>query len=192
MPEKKITTKAKSKELLDKARDRQRAKSKPKSPAKPKPKKEVKKTVKAEVEVIQTEKPKKKTSLPYIYAVGRRKNSTARVRFYAKDSRSEIVVNDKDYKKYFPYFEYHQIVEQPLKKVDMFGKNYISVKVSGGGVRGQAEAVRHGIARTLLKFNEEWKKTLRGEGYLTRDSRKKERKKPGLKRARRAPQWAKR
>ncbi|HLD27680.1 MAG TPA: 30S ribosomal protein S9 [Patescibacteria group bacterium] len=130
--------------------------------------------------------------MPYIYAVGRRKTSAARVRLYAKDSRSEIIINDKDYKKYFPYFEHQQIVEQPLKKVNMFGQNYISVRLTGGGIKSQAEAVRHGIARALLNFNEDWKKTLRGEGYLTRDSRKKERKKPGLKRARRAPQWAKR
>ena len=98
----------------------------------------------------------------------------------------------EDIKKYFPYFEHQQIVEQPLKKVNMFGQNYISVRLTGGGIKSQAEAVRHGIARALLNFNEDWKKTLRGEGYLTRDSRKKERKKPGLKGARRAPQWQKR
>ena len=137
---------------------------------------------------------KKKTtkSLPYIYATGKRKSSTARVRFYTKDKRNEIMVNDKKYTEYFPYFEYSRAIEEALQKVDQFGKFYISIKVEGGGMRGQAEAARHGIARALLKMDEELRKTLRGEGYLTRDSRKKERKKPGLKKARRAPQWAKR
>ncbi|PIT90726.1 MAG: 30S ribosomal protein S9 [Candidatus Komeilibacteria bacterium CG10_big_fil_rev_8_21_14_0_10_41_13] len=130
--------------------------------------------------------------LPYTYAVGKRKTATARVRFYSKDSRNEIMVNEKSYKEYFPTFELQKIVEEALQKVNMFGKNYISIKVQGGGKKGQAEAVRHGIARALLKLDEELKKTLKSEGYLTRDSRKKERKKPGLKRARRAPQWSKR
>jgi len=165
------------------------------SPAKKSPKKKAV-TAKKDLDkkpVEKKEEPVKKVKkLPYLYAVGRRKTSTARVRFYSKDSRGQIIVNQKDYKDYFSYFEFQQIVEAPLKKLDLFGKNYITVKVEGGGTRGQAEAVRHGLGRVLLKMDETLKKTLRGEGFLTRDSRKKERKKPGLKRARRAPQWAKR
>ncbi len=140
-----------------------------------------------EVKEIKTAK-----KLPYIYAVGKRKTATARVRLYPKDARGDLLVDEKDYQARFPYFEYQQIIEQPLKKVNSFGKYYITVKVAGGGIRSQAEAVRHGISRALLKLDESLRKTLRSEGWLTRDSRKKERKKPGLKRARRAPQFAKR
>ena len=134
---------------------------------------------------------KAKTKLPYIYAVGKRKSATARVRVY-EDKKGGITVNNKNYSDYFPYFEFLNIIEQPLKKVDLFGKYEITVRVAGGGKRSQAEAVRHGIARALLKIDESLKKTLRSEGYLTRDPREKERKKPGLKRARRAPQFSKR
>ncbi len=136
---------------------------------------------------VKTEK-----KLSYLYAVGRRKTAIARVRLYPKENKNELVVNSKDYRKYFPYFEWQAIVEQPLKKLDLLGKYYITVKVLGGGPRAQAEALRHGLSRVLLKFDETFKKTLRGEGWLTRDPREKERKKPGLKRARRAPQWQKR
>lgn len=136
--------------------------------------------------------PKVEKKQAFLYAVGKRKTASARVRLYPKDARGEIVVNDKDYRSRFPYFEYQQIIEQPLKKLNLLGKYYITVRVGGGGIRSQAEAIRHGLARVLLKLDETLRKTLRGEGWLTRDSRKKERKKPGLKRARRAPQWQKR
>lgn len=129
--------------------------------------------------------------LPYIYAVGKRKSASARVRLYPHQS-GEISVNSKKHSEYFPYFEFNELIEQPLKKLDLLGKYLITAKVAGGGKRSQAEAVRHGVARALLKLDESLKKTLRGEGYLTRDPRKKERKKPGLKRARRAPQFSKR
>ena len=132
-----------------------------------------------------------KKALTYLYAVGKRKTAAARVRLY-DDSRNGVEVNGVDYTKYFPYFEWQSAVIQPLEKLNLLGKYFFSVKVLGGGKHAQAEAVRHGISRTLLKLNEEYKKTLRGEGLLTRDARRKERKKPGLKRARRAPQWAKR
>ena len=128
----------------------------------------------------------------YIYAVGKRKTAIARIRLYTKKSGGEIIVNNKDFDKYFPTFEFRQIVIAPLELLGLTKKFQITVKVVGGGSRGQAESVRHGIARALLKLGETSRKTLRGAGFLTRDSRKKERKKPGLKRARRAPQWAKR
>ncbi|MBU1131150.1 30S ribosomal protein S9 [Patescibacteria group bacterium] len=146
-----------------------------------------------EVKPVQTEIKKKTVKkLPYLFAVGRRKTAVARVRLYPKDNRGEIKINAKDYKEYFPYFEFQKNIEEPLKKVNQFGKCFISIKVEGGGKRGQADAVCHGLGRILLKFDESLRKTLRSSGFLTRDSRKKERKKPGLKRARRAPQWAKR
>ncbi|MFA6304730.1 MAG: 30S ribosomal protein S9 [Patescibacteria group bacterium] len=135
---------------------------------------------------------KKGKKLPYLYSVGKRKTAVARVRFYPKDERTDFIVDGVDYKTRFPYSEYQLIVEQTLKKVDMLGKYFITVKLAGGGIKSQAEAVRHGLARVILKFDETLRKTLKGDGLLTRDSRKKERKKPGLKRARRAPQFAKR
>ena len=135
-------------------------------------------------------KPVKKRD--YLFAVGKRKNSIARVRLYPKKSDGKIVVNEKDFKEYFPYFEYQKIITAPLELLGLTGKYSFSIKVEGGGVRGQAEGVRHGISRALLILDEGSRKTLKGAGFLTRDARKKERKKPGLKRARRAPQWAKR
>ena len=135
---------------------------------------------------------KKDKKLPYIYSVGKRKSATARVRVHHVKTADDITVNNKKHTEYFPYFEFSNIVEQPLKKLNLLGKYSITVRVLGGGKRAQAEAVRHGIARALLQMDESVKKTLRGEGYLTRDPREKERKKPGLKRARRAPQFSKR
>lgn len=127
----------------------------------------------------------------YFQAVGRRKTSVARVRLFGKGDKS-IKVNEKDYKEYFPTLELQQIVEAPLNKMKIEEKFRVTAKVQGGGVHSQAEAVRHGISRGLVKFNEDFKKRLRKAGFLTRDSRMRERKKPGLKRARRAPQWSKR
>jgi len=146
----------------------------------------------SEEKILPVKAEKKEKKLSYIFAVGRRKSSVARVRLYSKDNRGNILVNNKDYREYFPYFEFQKEIEEPLKLCNLLGKNFISIRVRGGGKRGQAEAVRHGIARVLFKFDEKFKKSLRSEGYLTRDSRVKERKKPGLKRARRAPQWQKR
>ncbi|MCX6785580.1 MAG: 30S ribosomal protein S9 [Candidatus Komeilibacteria bacterium] len=130
--------------------------------------------------------------MTYLFAAGKRKTAVARTRLNFKSEKTGIEINGKTYQEYFPYFESQQLVEQPLKKLNLLGKYFISIKVAGGGKHSQAEAVRHGISRVLLKLDETFRKTLRGEGLLTRDSRKKERKKPGLKRARRAPQWQKR
>lgn len=150
-------------------------------------KKEIK-VLKAVVEEKMTP-PKKVGNI--ISVVGRRKTSVARVRL-AKTGEGKIIINGKDYKVYFPYFEYQDIVVAPLKATGKDKDFDFSIKIAGGGVRSQAEAVRHGISRALVEFNEEFKKTLRAMGYMTRDPRMKERKKPGLKRARRAPQWQKR
>lgn len=128
----------------------------------------------------------------FLYAVGKRKTSTARVRLYPKIDDKEIIINQKKLEEYFPYFEHQKKIKEPLKATGLENKFHFTIKVSGGGRQGQAEAIRHGIARVLLIFNADLKKVLKPKGYLTRDSRVKERKKPGLKRARRAPQWQKR
>lgn len=127
----------------------------------------------------------------YVYATGRRKEATARVRIYQK-GKGKIAVNGKDFKEYFTTTELQYFIRQALVltgKTDAFD---ITIKVSGGGVRGQAEAIRHGIARALESNDQELRIPLKQAGFLKRDPRMKERKKPGLKKARRAPQWQKR
>jgi len=123
-------------------------------------------------------------------AVGRRKRASARVRI--EKGEGKIIVNGKDFKVYFPHYEQQDIVLSALKTLAKEKDLNVSVKVAGGGKKGQAVAVSHGIARALVEWNAESKKTLKTQGLLTRDSRIKERKKFGLKKARRAPQWSKR
>ncbi len=127
----------------------------------------------------------------YFEAVGRRKTAVARVRLQAQ-GKGEILVNEKTLEKYFPVLEWQQAVQDSLVQADSLDKFKAVVKVKGGGLHAQAEAVRHGIARALVKFSPELRQRLKKAGFLTRDSRMRERKKPGLKRARRAPQWKKR
>lgn len=134
---------------------------------------------------------KTKTKETYYEAVGRRKTAVARVRLFTQGDKS-ILVNDKPHDKYFPDLELQQIAGAALLKMKALDKFKVIAKVKGGGVRAQAEAVRHGISRALVKFNPDFKKRLRRVGYLTRDPRMRERKKFGLKRARRGPQWSKR
>ncbi len=122
--------------------------------------------------------------------VGRRKTASARVRI--EKGTGKILVNGKDCNIYFPYFQLQEIVRAPLKAVGKERDLDFSVKVDGGGQKGQAVAVQHGIARALVAWNEDFKKSLKSLGLLTRDPRVKERKKFGLKKARRAPQWSKR
>lgn len=152
-----------------------------------------KKPAKKPAVAIAVKKPVKpaKKETAYIYQVGRRKRAIAQVRFYKK-GEDKIEINKKDYREYFRYPQYQDIILAPLKLVGEDKGHQLTVLVRGGGVKAQAEAIRHGIARALVIFNENYKKSLKGVGYLTRDPRKKERKKPGLKRARRAPQWSKR
>ena len=127
----------------------------------------------------------------YHEAVGRRKTAVARVRIWPSDGRQEITVNDKDFALYFPMKELQDVFLEPLNKSET--KSYkISIKVFGGGLRAQAYAVRHGLSRALILVSPESKAILKAFGFLTRDPRMKERKKPGLKGARRAPQWSKR
>ncbi len=127
----------------------------------------------------------------YFYGLGRRKSSIAQVRVYPQGS-GKITINQKDWKVYFPYFEFQTILAAPLKLAGQDSLVDVSVLVQGGGKRGQAESIRQGIARALLLLDINFRKSLKKAGFLTRDARVKERKKPGLKRARRAPQWAKR
>jgi small subunit ribosomal protein S9 len=136
------------------------------------------------------EAPAKKTE-KYYEAVGRRKTAIARVRLYTKGDKM-FLVNDLPFENYFKGAEFKNIIESPLVKMNCTDRFRVTARVLGGGINAQAEALRHGIARALVLFNADFKKRLKKSGYLTRDPRMKERKKPGLKKARRAPQWAKR
>lgn len=127
---------------------------------------------------------------PYFYGTGRRKNSVARVRVYA--GTGKITINDRDIDDYFGLETLKLIVRQPLAVAGVEGKFDIVVRVAGGGVSGQAGAIRHGLSRALLVYDENLRGELKKAGFLTRDPRMKERKKYGLKAARRAPQFSKR
>lgn len=127
----------------------------------------------------------------YYEAVGRRKTSTARVRLFTQDKKG-IVVNDNQLAEYFSTEVLQNIVKDPILKLKIKDKFGLTIIVKGGGIVGQAEACRHGISRALVELNPYFRKPLKKLGFLTRDSRMRERKKPGLKRARRAPQWSKR
>jgi small subunit ribosomal protein S9 len=128
----------------------------------------------------------------YYYGTGRRKTAVARVRLYPTSGDGLIVVNGRNADEYFPRETLMQTVRSPLRILELGNRFSISVKVVGGGVSGQAGAVRHGIARALVRADEEFRPVLRKNGFLTRDPRMKERKKYGLKRARKAPQYTKR
>ncbi|MBI5421187.1 MAG: 30S ribosomal protein S9 [Parcubacteria group bacterium] len=145
----------------------------------------IKKTVTKKVSSTKTEDTEK-----YFYGLGRRKTAIAQVRLYPK--RKDIIINGKEFHAYFPTKRTQLTVEAPFKKMkiaEYFGGD---VRVLGGGVSAQAEAIRLGISKALLAFNGEFKRRLKRAGYLTRDPRMVERKKYGLKKARRAPQWGKR
>lgn len=126
----------------------------------------------------------------YFEGLGKRKTAVARVRLTA--GKGGIIVNKKDYTAYFTIRRAQHAVREPLELLGVLSDFSISVKVSGGGPNAQSEAVRHGVARALVKINPDYKKRLRRAGFMTRDPRMVERKKYGLKKARRAPQWQKR
>jgi len=126
-----------------------------------------------------------KTTYAYHCGIGRRKSATATVRL-TPHGTGVCTINGK------PVTLESQVYVEPLRLVGQFGTADLSIKVVGGGFQGQAEAVRHGVARALVELNADFKTTLKKAGYLTRDSREKERKKPGLRSARRSPQWSKR
>ena len=127
---------------------------------------------------------------PYFYGTGRRKDSVARVRVYT--GTGKITINDRDIDNYFGLETLKLIVRSPLVLLGLEGKYDVVVRVSGGGVSGQAGAIRHGLSRALLQYDETLRTVLKKAGLLTRDPRMKERKKYGLKAARRAPQFSKR
>lgn len=137
----------------------------------------------------QTEEKKPKKQL-YYEGIGRRKQAVARVRL--RDDLKEVIVNNLDYQNYFPTEIMKETVLFPLKKMKITDRFGITVLVRGGGLISQAEAIRLGLSRALIKFNADYKNRLSRLSYLKRDPRVKERKKYGLKKARRAPQWSKR
>jgi small subunit ribosomal protein S9 len=131
------------------------------------------------------------TNQTYNRGTGKRKCAIAQVKMFS-GGKGGITVNGKPYQELFPRLEHRRLIEHPFIATDTVGKFNVEIKVTGGGVTGQASAIRHGIARALVKADEQFKPLLRQEGLLTRDSRVKERKKYGLKRARKAPQYTKR
>ncbi len=150
-------------------------------------KKVAKKPVPSQAEPAKAGRPEK-----YFESLGRRKTSNARVRLFGGRNEKSFLINGKPFEAYFPTVELKEIVLSPLKLMDAMSKFGFSSRVKGGGVHSQAEAVRHGIAKCLVLIDGESRKTLKKAGFLTRDPRMRERKKFGLKRARRAPQWQKR
>ena len=132
-----------------------------------------------------------KSKKPYFYGTGRRKSSVARVHVY-ENGTGTITINGRDIDNYFGLETLKMVVRQPLVATELLGKVDIVATVTGGGVTGQAGAIRHGISRALLTLNPEYRASLKAAGFLTRDPRMKERKKYGLKAARRAPQFSKR
>lgn len=146
-----------------------------------------------DTEEVETSNEPESTIKPkgrFITAIGRRKNAVANVRLYKKGT-GVILVNDMKPSEYFTVTQVNQI-RLPLKLTGIGKEVDLSIQVSGGGTQGQTEAIVHGIARALVDMNIDLRPALKAKGYMTRDARKKERKKPGLKKARRAPQWAKR
>ena len=127
---------------------------------------------------------------PFFYGTGRRKSSVARVRLY--QGTGKITINDRDIDEYFGLDTLKLIVRQPLELTETGEKFDVVCRVAGGGVTGQAGAIRHGLSRALLQYDENLRPELKKAGFLTRDPRMKERKKYGLKAARRAPQFSKR
>lgn len=183
-------------------------KEKNKTPKKASPKKETKKEVEKTTEVkkkptkkepVKITKTTKKKSEDikidakekFYQAVGRRKTSTSTVRLYEKKGGG-VIINNKKLEDYFNTIELQKKIKDPLAAIGLLDKFFVSAKVRGGGLKSQADAVRHGIGRAIVEFDIKLRKQVKASGHLTRDSRMRERKKPGLKRARRAPQWRKR
>jgi len=157
------------------------------------PKKTPKKSKTKPKKVVKRRAPAKPAPklVKYFAAVGRRKTAVARVRLFTQREKT-FLVNKKPLEVYFPIFELQQAAIAPLVTMKCLDEFKISAIVKGGGLHAQAESISHGIARALVLFNPDFRKRLKKAGYLTRDPRMRERKKFGLKRARRAPQWSKR
>jgi small subunit ribosomal protein S9 len=155
--------------------------------------KEPKKEIKKEAPVLEpvSEIEIKGKNNKYFEQIGKRKTAKARVRLFTRGEKA-FIVNDKPCKEYFPSLDLQKIASESLDKMKLLQRFRIQVIVRGGGTRAQAEAVRHAIAKILVEINPIFRKRLKKHGFLTRDSRMRERKKFGLKRARRAAQWKKR
>lgn len=134
---------------------------------------------------------KQKIKKNFYQGVGRRKTAIAIVKIFSANEKT-FLVNKKPMEKFFPLLEYQKIVKSPLELLKLERKFKVIAEVKGGGVNAQAEAIRHALSRALVLLNPNFRKQLKKAGFLKRDSRVKERKKFGLKRARRAPQWQKR
>jgi small subunit ribosomal protein S9 len=189
-----MATKTDAKKAAPKKAEKKPAakKAAPKAEKKPAEKKTtVKKTTKAAEAVQEAAQPIEMKKGSYLTAIGRRKEAIARVRLI-KNGRGAITVNGRTADAYFTTYELREIVRSPLKAVGQDDAVDISAKVEGGGLRGQAEAVRLGTSRALIQLNPTFRKALKKLGYLSRDARVKERKKFGLRGARRAKQWSKR
>jgi small subunit ribosomal protein S9 len=152
--------------------------------------KKVKKEASGKVAVKEKGKKAVKKDLKYLEGVGRRKTAVARVRL--EKGKKSFFVNEKPLEEYFRTIELQQNIFMPLILTDCLDKFSVSIRVKGGGVSSQSDAIRHGISRALILFEASFRKKLKKAGFLKRDPRMRERKKPGLKRARRAPQWKKR
>jgi len=152
--------------------------------------KETKTKQKTSVKKLEALKNESGVFKKYIEAIGRRKEATARVRL--QEDKPQIFINNKNLAEYFPLLNLQQKVLEPFSKTNIENKYLISVKVKGGGLTGQAEAIRLGISRALVKIDNNLKPILKKFNLLTRDSRVVERKKYGFKKARKRPQWAKR
>ena len=163
------------------------------------------KKINKELDVVETtinetedeEEPKIEMVKGYFEAVGRRKTAIARVRIFTSSpdqsvGEGNLIINNKPYKEYFPTLILQKTVESPFLRLKSINRFNATIKVRGSGPNAQAEAIRHGISRALVLFDVNFRKRLKKAGYLTRDSREVERKKFGLKKARRAPQWSKR
>jgi len=185
-------------EIIQEADAVKTAEEKPKRVAKPRAPRSttVKKTTKKE-ETDVAEAKEVEASVPegtkgeYLFGLGRRKTSIARVKLI-KNGKGKITINGKAFETYFPTFEEQKYIKGTLAVVGLEGAVDIIVSCEGGGLKSQAEAARLGLSRALILLNPTFRKTLKKLGCLTRDPRAKERKKPGLRRARRAPQWSKR
>ncbi len=156
----------------------------------------VKKTKKEVVEPVE-KKTSKKTlefSGEYFYGLGKRKTSIAQVKLFPtkKSGSKAVLINNQDLNAYFSIERHRDCLKEPFEKTGLGGEFGVWGKVSGGGVNSQAEALRLAVSRAIVRFDEVYRKVLRDLGFLTRDSRVVERKKPGFKKARRSPQWAKR
>lgn len=143
------------------------------------------------MEATITKKVQESSDERYIETVGRRKTSVARVRI-TPSSKNSMLVNEKEMEVYFPIKDMQTIVKQPFMEAKIAEKFKVTAHINGGGMHSQSEALRHGIARALVEYQADLRKTLKKAGYLKRDPRAKERRKFGLKKARKAPQWSKR